>query len=306
MRCTKFNNTGEISILLTLHQCAKLISRRKYYSELGWFHMTFETQHGIEAIINSTVELPFHEILHHLRGVLEQNHRLAIYSQHYTSFRNKIVLICVFKGSIGGLWEPVLHNYLYRRWFQPYLSDIDMANTLLCHVLDIHSMINNRLDSIKVETPPFYTTRPIFRAFFVAIPGQDWGGCTTLEYIASLKVLIVLTGETKGLSGPIFFASIADKSEIRTLNGLEAVETDLETAVDFTMDLEHREEAVFGLHPIQLLPREVCIPLLRNRCMSRCRNWLRDSDGRVKDCWTEFAVGRYEHIHSLDWVWGVG
>ncbi|KAK2482387.1 hypothetical protein H9L39_04179, partial [Fusarium oxysporum f. sp. albedinis] len=124
------------------------------------------------------------------------------------------------------------------------------------HVLDIHSMINNRLDSIKVETPPFYTTRPIFRAFFVAIPGQDWGGCTTLEYIASLKVLIVLTGETKGLSGPIFFASIADKSEIRTLNGLEAVETDLETAVDFTMDLEHREEAVFGLHPIQLLPRE--------------------------------------------------
>ncbi|KAI3588951.1 hypothetical protein IWW34DRAFT_798745 [Fusarium oxysporum f. sp. albedinis] len=171
----------------------------------------------------------------------------------------------LYKTPIGGLWEPVLHNYLYRRWFQPYLSDIDMANTLLCHVLDIHSMINNRLDSIKVETPPFYTTRPIFRAFFVAIPGQDWGGCTTLEYIASLKVLIVLTGETKGLSGPIFFASIADKSEIRTLNGLEAVETDLETAVDFTMDLEHREEAVFGLHPIQLLPREVDAVMVNNR-----------------------------------------
>ncbi|KAI7764243.1 hypothetical protein LZL87_012652 [Fusarium oxysporum] len=60
---------------------------------------------------------------------------------------------------------------------------------------------------------------------------------------------MILTGEIKGLSGPISFASIADKSEIRTLNGLEAVETDLETAVDFTMDLEHREEAVFGLQP---------------------------------------------------------
>ncbi|KAJ9426105.1 hypothetical protein QL093DRAFT_2076454 [Fusarium oxysporum] len=93
-------------------------------------------------------------------------------------------------------------------------------------------------------------------AFFIAIPGQNWGGRTALEHIVSLKVLIVLTGETKGLSGPISFASIADKSEIRTLNGLEAVETDLETAVDFTMDLEHREEAIFGLHPIQLLLRE--------------------------------------------------
>ncbi|KAI8410741.1 hypothetical protein FOFC_10599 [Fusarium oxysporum] len=124
------------------------------------------------------------------------------------------------------------------------------------HVLDIHSMINNRLDSVEVETPPFYTTRALFRGFFIAIPGQNWGGCTALEHIASLKVLIVLTGETKGLSGPISYASIADKSEIRTLNGLEAVETDLETAVDFTMDLEHREEAIFGLHPIQLLLRE--------------------------------------------------
>ncbi|KAG4259821.1 hypothetical protein FPRO03_12471 [Fusarium proliferatum] len=129
---------------------------------------------------------------------------------------------------------------------QPRISNDDDA---VSHVLDVHSMINRRLDSIEHETPPFYTTRPLFKAFFIAIPGRNWGGCAALENIASLKVLIVLTGETKGLSAPISFASIADKSEARTLNGLEAVETNLETAVDFVMELEYREEDVFGLQP---------------------------------------------------------
>ncbi|CVK87799.1 uncharacterized protein FMAN_05351 [Fusarium mangiferae] len=248
------------------------------------YNAPYETRHGVEAIIDTIVELLPHEILHHLRGFLEQNHRLAIHTQHYNSFdvkeirdldkhqalrfRNKTVLIYVLKGGgIGGLWELVLHNYLYRRWFQPYLSDIDHGECIamvmkpidqprtsndhdaVSHVLDVHSMINRRLDSIEHETPPFYTTRPLFRAFFIAIPGRNWGGCAALENIASLKVLIVLTGETKGLSAPISFASIADKSKARTLNGLEAVETNLETAVDFLMELEHREEDVFGLQP---------------------------------------------------------
>ncbi|KAH7177243.1 hypothetical protein DER46DRAFT_621213 [Fusarium sp. MPI-SDFR-AT-0072] len=155
-------------------------------------------------------------------------------------------------GGIGGLWEPVLHNYLYRRWFQPYLSDIDHGEyiAMVMNPIDQPPTSNNEVTQpprlYQIETPPFYTTRPLFRAFFIAIPGQNWDGCTALEHIASLKVLMILTGEIKGLSGPISFASIADKSEIRTLNGLEAVETDLETAVDFTMDLEHREEAVFA------------------------------------------------------------
>lgn len=74
----------------------------------------------------------------------------------------------------------------------PPASDNEAA---VSHVLGIHSMINNRLDSIEVETPPFYTTRPLFRAFFIAIPGRNWDGCTALVHIASLKVLIVLTGE---------------------------------------------------------------------------------------------------------------
>jgi len=244
----------------------------------------YETRHGYKAILNATLELLPHEILHHLRGWLEQNHRLAIYRQDNNSFdikeipsldkrealgfMNKTVLIYVLNGGgIGGLWEPVLHNYLYRRWFQPYVSDIDHGeyiaivmkpfdqpqasndNAAVSHVMDIHSMINRRLDSIAHEIPPFYTTRPLFRAFFIAIPGRNWGGCAALEDIASLRVLIVLTGETKGLSAPISFASIVHKSEARTLNGLEAVETDLETAVDFVMDLEYREDDVFGLRP---------------------------------------------------------
>ncbi|KAF5536401.1 hypothetical protein FMEXI_10347 [Fusarium mexicanum] len=248
------------------------------------YKVPYEALHGYHAILDKTVELLPDEILHHLRGRREQNHRLARYRQDNNSpkireiphldkrealgFRNKTVLIYVLNGGgIGGLWEPVLHNYLYRQWFQPYLSDIDHGeyiailmkpfdqpstsndDSAVSHVSDIHSMINRRLDSLEPETPPFYTTRPLFRAFFIAIPGQNWGGCATLENIASLKVLIVLTGQKKGLSAPISFASIADKSDARTLNGLEAVEADLETAVGFAMDPKHREEDVFGLQP---------------------------------------------------------
>ncbi|KAF5528772.1 hypothetical protein FPHYL_14350 [Fusarium phyllophilum] len=279
------------------------------------YNAPYETRHGVKAILNATVELLPHEILHHLRGWLEQDHRLAIYNQHYNPFdieeipnlnkrqalrfRNKTVLIYVLKGGgIGGLWGPV-HNCLYRRWFQPYLSDVDHGEytamamkpldqpltsndyAAVSHVLDIHSMINHRLDSVELETPPFYTTRPLFRAFFIAIPGRNWGGCAALEHIASLKVLIVLTGETKGLSAPISFASIADKSEARTLNGLEAVETDLETAIDFVMDLEHREEDVFGLQPDPVAASRGMRPFT-SRYMSGCSTGLGDWDGKAE------------------------
>lgn len=64
-----------------------------------------------------------------------------------------------------------------------------------------------------------------------------------------MRVLLVLTCEQKGLSSQIYFGPIAYKTELMTLDGLNAVETDLETAVDLIMLLEHREEAALGAQP---------------------------------------------------------
>ncbi|KAF4434999.1 hypothetical protein F53441_13613 [Fusarium austroafricanum] len=62
-----------------------------------------------------------------------------------------------------------------------------------------------------------------------------------------MKVLVFLTGEQEGLSAPITLDTIdAPKLCYGDFNG---VETDLETAVDFVMALEKREEAVFGPQP---------------------------------------------------------
>lgn len=52
-----------------------------------------------------------------------------------------------------------------------------------------------------------------------------------------------------GLSAPISFERIADKIDGCAGDARSAVKTTLETAVDFVMDLEAREAAVFGLQP---------------------------------------------------------
>ncbi|KAM0494953.1 hypothetical protein ACHAP8_008331 [Fusarium lateritium] len=70
-----------------------------------------------------------------------------------------------------------------------------------------------------------------------------------MKNIASLKVLVMATGERKGLSAPIDFSMITDEAKAVRYAGLNGVETKLETAIDFVMALERREEAVFGQQP---------------------------------------------------------
>ncbi|RTE83216.1 hypothetical protein BHE90_002207 [Fusarium euwallaceae] len=246
----------------------------------------YQVRHGIRAVIKGEVQLDRDEILHHLRGYLEYRHREELYCQlraplrmnclsqldrsQTLDFRNKTVPVYLLTGEgektgLSGLLLMVLHNYLYRRWFRPYRSNIECGQFVAKVVLTIdqpdtkdedsavdlamrmHTMINTRLDSIKA--PQFYTTRPLFRAIAIVIPGQSYYTCGLVSRIATMPVLLVLTGEHEGLSAPISFDSIADRTETVTIGGKEAVRTNLETAVDFVMFLEKREESAFGPQP---------------------------------------------------------
>ncbi|RSM09379.1 hypothetical protein CEP52_004222 [Fusarium oligoseptatum] len=242
----------------------------------------YEVRHGVRAVIRGEVQLDRDEILHHLRGYLEHRHREKLYCQlraplrmnclsqldhsQALDFRNKTVPVYVLTGDaektgLSGLLLMVLHNYLYRRWFRPYRSNIERGQFVAKVVLAIdqpdtkdedsavdlamlmHATINTRLDSVKA--PQFYTTRPLFRAIAIVIPGQSYYTCGLVSRVATMPVLLVLTGEQEGLSAPISFDSIADRTEAVTVDGKEAVRTTLETAVDFIMFLEKREEGAF-------------------------------------------------------------
>ncbi|KAK7413285.1 hypothetical protein QQX98_007873 [Neonectria punicea] len=246
----------------------------------------YEIRHGFNAVCSQEVRLERHEILHHLRGSLEQYHRRDLCSQVRQSFRmedfaqldrhraldfrNKTAPIYLLKGDaekrgLGGLICMVLHNYLYRKYFRPYRTDIDrgqfVAKVILCMdqpdtkdedsavdlAMHMHAIINTRLDSLKPQQ--FYTTRPLFRAVAIIIPGQNYSTCGLVSRVAAMSVLLVLTGEDEGLSAPISFDSIADRAEIVTVGGKAAIRTHLETAIDFIMLLEEREDAAFGPQP---------------------------------------------------------
>ncbi|KAK2674814.1 hypothetical protein RAB80_009798 [Fusarium oxysporum f. sp. vasinfectum] len=64
-----------------------------------------------------------------------------------------------------------------------------------------------------------------------------------------MSVLVMATGEQGGLSASITFDSIANGAKPICVGGLNGVETDLETAIEFFMSLEKRKEASFGPQP---------------------------------------------------------
>ncbi|KAM0466462.1 hypothetical protein ACHAP7_012229 [Fusarium lateritium] len=243
-------------------------------------------RHTDAAIVAGNIQLVNHEIRHYLRSHVENCHRMQIglgaqvpllmddLSQldgnEALNFRNKTIAIYPLRGDaqdlgLMGLLPMVLGNYLYRRWFKPYRSEIDRGQFIgkvmklvqqpytsdyesaVALAIKMHNTLNARLDTIKHY--PFYITRPLFRAIVMVIPGQSFRNCITIARLATMRVLLVLTGEQKGLSSPIDFSPIADKAKHMTLQGLNAVETDLETSVGFIMFLEQREEVALGPQP---------------------------------------------------------
>jgi hypothetical protein len=67
--------------------------------------------------------------------------------------------------------------------------------------------------------------------------------------VGKLPVYLVPTGITDSLSAPITLESISAKVDTNLGDTPGTVKTTLETAVDFVMHLEDRENAAFGLLP---------------------------------------------------------
>ncbi|KAF7551855.1 hypothetical protein G7Z17_g4700 [Cylindrodendrum hubeiense] len=209
--------------------------------------------------------LPRHEILHYLRSELETTHRSE---QWGASLR--IVL------------NATLHNWLYRKWFQPYKSDIEYGqfiakmmsprhipedigfselfdllvsmNAAICAQVEEAQQqererqerhIHERRKDARILNEDYFIVQPLFRAMAIVFLAGNF----TMEVtnMGQLPVLIMITGVEDGLSAPISFESIAQKAEAYISKNI--IQVSLETAIAFVMDLEQREAAAFGRHP---------------------------------------------------------
>lgn len=101
-----------------------------------------------------------------------------------------------------------------------------------------------------------YVLQPLFQAVFIVMD-QTLGpteGPLTSNDIGDIPVSLMLTGCTKGLSGPISFDSLYRNGYVlsalsNSASTVDGVRVTLKNAIQFIIDLENREKAVFGLRP---------------------------------------------------------
>ncbi|KAK5992998.1 hypothetical protein PT974_06423 [Cladobotryum mycophilum] len=249
-------------------------------------------------------DLTREERLWYLRTQLEGHHRFDMYMQgvmrtytpsiheahslpamgsyEFITTCNKSVPIYLMKGC--WLLKGVLHNYVYRRWFKPYRSEIEHQR-FICKFIQpkdavgeaspSQSTINNiaflhRSICAEVETcrrtyietitsgaPPWgivknhqsFILQPLFQALLIIISPEHYNGEDS-KTLGRLPVFLVRTGVGDGLSAPITFEPIADKIiDGYTGETTTTIKTTLETAIDFVIYLEAREATAFGLQP---------------------------------------------------------
>ncbi|QLI71383.1 uncharacterized protein G6M90_00g074860 [Metarhizium brunneum] len=144
----------------------------------------------------------------------------------------------------------VLHNYVYRRWFRPYQSEIDHMR-FICKPIEPRDVPEEKRDGTASTIN--HILQPLFRALLVIICSKAYNKEDS-KHIGPLPVILVSTGIEDGLSAPIKFDSIKDKIRgyVEGMNR-KAVKTTLEVAVDFVMGLEAREAEVLGLQPDPVL-----------------------------------------------------
>lgn len=107
---------------------------------------------------------------------------------------------------------------------------------------------NPSLSSI-IRHREFFILQPLFLALAIVIRGEPFNA--QMSDIGQLSALVICTGVEEGLSAPISFDPIAHQISAFShgSHSSTAVETALDTAVDFVMGLEEREVAAFGLRP---------------------------------------------------------
>ncbi|KAJ3484981.1 hypothetical protein NLG97_g6918 [Lecanicillium saksenae] len=189
----------------------------------------------------------------------------------------------------------LMHVYIYGRWMRPYESIIDRNQFLTkVHVpvamslhpvcsLDmvdlVRKMSTNLIARIKHTKPQrvsyeeedaceiFYHLQPLFEAVAIALKSVNFDPKT--PDVAALPVLIVRTG-VEHLSAPITFDSTPMSERLNDCSDstgtLVAVETRLETAITFLIELEQREAQASPPFPDPaLVTRDMARAEVRNR-----------------------------------------
>lgn len=212
---------------------------------------------------------------------------LTLPKEQFADTCNKTVPMYFIPRSITHLLKMVVHNYVYRRWLQPWESELDWQR-FLCKPIVPHGLpkeeikpsssslntlvrLNQAICEATValrdeykwraasgddgwkscEVPNYesYILQPLFRAIMIVV-SEAYYLNETSEAVGKLPVFLIRTGVEDGLSAPITFDAISD-SIISRVDGVGAgaVQTTLETAIDFIIGLEEREVTVFGFQP---------------------------------------------------------
>lgn len=107
--------------------------------------------------------------------------------------------------------------------------------------------------AIAIREQEFYVLQPLFRAIAMVIRFNTNAHYEDTMDVRSTPVLIIRTGVEDGLSAPISFDSISEDLRTGVLCGdddkVTAIDTTLETAVDFLLGLEQLEIAAYGHRP---------------------------------------------------------
>ncbi|KAK3353817.1 hypothetical protein B0T25DRAFT_581508 [Lasiosphaeria hispida] len=143
----------------------------------------------------------------------------------------------------------VLHNYIYRRWFRPYRSELSHFRFICKSLASLNQHICDKVQDLRQE----YTERAADyqkngrSSIWEPTSTTSWTTIVMSSSISSEPCSSLCIED--GLSAPITFAPIADKIENHLGDSGNAVKTTLATAIDFVMGLEAREAAAFGLRP---------------------------------------------------------
>ncbi|KAJ2975983.1 hypothetical protein NQ176_g5208 [Zarea fungicola] len=170
-----------------------------------------------------------------------------------------------------------MQNYIYKRWLRPFKTEIDCRRQFLTKtnlpprrllpqatcppaMVDLVQRMSVNLvarvrhtKSLKISREEeeadkvFYYVTPLFEAIAVSVRVANFD--YRAPDVATMPVLLVRTGIEKDLTAPITFDAIPAQDRINECMGddgvLVAVETRLERAVTFLIDLELREGEAF-------------------------------------------------------------
>ncbi|KAK3358218.1 hypothetical protein B0T25DRAFT_631027 [Lasiosphaeria hispida] len=151
----------------------------------------------------------------------------------------------------------VLHNYIYRRWFRPYRSELSHSR-FISHLREgtrhpsgytecaadyqrDGSSSTWELHKHYVVDHHFYILQPLFGTLLITACCEEDKNKDS-KSVGCLPIYLIRTGVEGGLSAPITFASIAEKIEKHLGDSGNAVKTTLETAIDFVMGLEAEKQ----------------------------------------------------------------